>query len=396
MKKNLSGIKIARVSTVPFFVQTQLKHQLQVLGKHGADVIVISSNGPELVSLERLVGVSCEPINISRAISPWADLIALVRLIAFFYKQKIHIAHSTTPKAGLLTALAAFMTGVPLRLHTFTGQPWVNLHGPKRWLARTCDKIIGILNTRCYTDSKSQREFLINEQIVDSERLFVIGQGSLAGVDVLRFDSNRFNENQRDIIRQSLGLPSNAVVLMFVGRITVDKGIRELLLAFQEIQSYISNVHLVLVGPIDSGSGVTSKNPLINIENIKRVHCVGFSRNPESYLSIADILCLPSYREGFGSIVIEAAAMRVPTIGSDIYGLSDAIVHGVTGLLVPARNVEELTKALDILLADKMLRKKMGEQARQRVLEMFDARIINEKIVEEYIIMLRDKYILKK
>ncbi len=392
--KKLSGIHIARISTVPFFVVTQLKHQIELLGKHEANVTVITSDGPELALLDRLVGVRCEPINIPRAISPWLDLVALIRLIVFFKHQNIHISHSTTPKAGLLTALAAFLTGVPLRLHTFTGQPWVHMRGPKRWLARTSDKVIGVLNTRCYTDSISQREFLINEEVVDSDRLFVIGKGSLAGVDVQRFDSNRFSESQRTLTRQSLGLPCDALVLMFVGRITVDKGIRELLHAFQEIKSERSNVHLVLVGPIDSGSGVSGLNPLSNIEHIPRVHVVGFSDNPESYLSIADILCLPSYREGFGTVVIEAAAMGVPTIGSDIYGLSDAVVHGVTGLLVPPRNVEELTKALEILLVDKMLRKKMGEAAKQRALSIFDARIVNEQVAEEYRSLLQDEGIL--
>jgi len=391
----LSGIRIARVSTVPFFVVTQLKHQIAVIGEHGAQVTVITSKGPELALLDGLIGVTCVPINIPRSISPWTDILALLQLSVFFRRQHTQIAHSTTPKAGLLTALAAFFAGVPVRLHTFTGQPWVDMRGPKRWLTRASDRLIGMLNTRCYTDSASQREFLIEQGIADASRLFCIGAGSLAGVDVQRFDPNRFLQSQRESMRQLLGIPSDAPVLLFVGRITVDKGVRELLEAFQWLKATGSDVHLVLVGPIDAGSGVVGSILLSQIEHLLDVHVVGYTDSPESYLSIADILCLPSYREGFGTVVIEAAAMGVPTIGTEIYGLSDAVVHGETGLLVPPRNVEELASALEKLLADKLLRRRMGEAARQRALTLFDARKVNRQIVDEYRILLQEKRIME-
>jgi len=252
-----------------------------------------------------------------------------------------------------------------------------------------------MLNTRCYTDSASQREFLIEQGIADASRLFCIGAGSLAGVDVQRFDPNRFLQSQRESMRQLLGIPSDAPVLLFVGRITVDKGVRELLEAFQWLKATGSDVHLVLVGTIDAGSGVVGSILLSQIEHLLDVHVVGYTDSPESYLSIADILCLPSYREGFGTVVIEAAAMGVPTIGTEIYGLSDAVVHGETGLLVPPRNVEELASALEKLLADKLLRRRMGEAARQRALTLFDARKVNRQIVDEYRILLQEKRIME-
>ncbi len=391
----LSGIRIARVSTVPFFVVTQLKHQLAVIGEYGAEVTVITSAGPELALLDELVGVTCVPINIPRSISPLTDFMALIRLFFLFRRQRTLISHSTTPKAGLLTALAAFLAGVPVRLHTFTGQPWIGMGGAKRWLARVSDKLIGNLSTRCYTDSGSQRQFLIEQGIVDARRLFVIGAGSLAGVDVQRFDRDRFSHDQRDSLRQLLGVPREVPVLLFVGRITADKGVRELLLAFQMLKITARDVHLVLVGPFDTGSGVAGSILLSEIEHIPDVHIIGYTDNPESFFSIADILCLPSYREGFGTVVIEAAAMGVPTIGSDIYGLSDAIVHGETGLLVPLRNVEALSSALEKLLTDKLLRKRMGEAARRRAFSLFDARKFNMQVVDEYRVLIREKGMLE-
>lgn len=394
VKMTLSGIRIARISTVPFFVVTQLKQQISVIGEHGAEVTVITSKGPELALLDALIGVTCMPINIVRFISPWTDLLALLRLFIFFRRYHTQIAHSTTPKAGLLTALAAFLAGVPVRLHTFTGQPWVDMRGPTRWLTRMSDRLIGMLNTRCYTDSVSQRRFLIEQGIVKASRLFCIGAGSLSGVDVHRFDPNRFLQYQRESIRQLLGIPSDSPVLLFVGRITVDKGVRELLEAFQRIKATASDSHLVLVGPFDTESGVFGSILLSDIEHLPDVHVVGYTENPESYLSIAEILCLPSYREGFGTVVIEAAAMGVPTIGTNIYGLTDAVVHGETGLLVPPRNVEELTISIEKLLIDKSLRKRFGEAARHRALALFDGREVNKQVVEEYRILLQLKKIV--
>ncbi|OIN91310.1 MAG: hypothetical protein AUJ20_11765 [Comamonadaceae bacterium CG1_02_60_18] len=395
MTQRLYGIRIARISTVPFFVVAQLKHQIATLGAQGAQVTVVASDEPEMALLQGLEGVRCVPIDIPRSISPWRDLIALVRLYRFLRRERIQIAHSTTPKAGLLTALAAFLAGVPVRLHTFTGQPWVDMRGAKRWLTRASDRLIGILNTRCYADSASQRKFLIEQGIADASRLFCIGAGSLAGVDVQRFDPNCFLQNQRESMRQLLGIPSAALVLLFVGRITVDKGVRELLEAFQRLKATGNGVHLVLVGSFDTGSGVAGSILLSQIDHLSDVHVVGYTDSPESYLSIADILCLPSYREGFGTVVIEAAAMGVPTVGTEIYGLSDAVVHGETGLLVPPRNVEELTGCLEKLLADKLLMKKMGEAARQRALTLFDARKVNRQLVDEYCNLLRKKRMME-
>lgn len=393
--KSLDGIRIARVSTVPFFVLTQLKKQIAVIGEQGAAVTVITSAGPEQALLDELDGVKCLSINIPRSISPWRDFLALYRLFIFFKYQNTQIAHSTTPKAGLLTALAAFFAGVPLRLHTFTGQPWVDMKGTKRWLTRASDSLIGLLNTRCYTDSASQKQFLIDQGIVNPSRLFCIGAGSLAGVDVQRFDSSRFSQDQRELIRKSLGISDDVPVLLFVGRITVDKGVCELLEAFQRLKAIGSDAHLVLVGPIDTESGVEGSTLLKEINHLFGVHVIGYTDSPESYLSISDILCLPSYREGFGTVVIEAAAMGVPTIGTQIYGLSDAVVHGVTGLLVPPRNVEELVNALIKLLTDDFLRRRLGEAARQRALNLFDSRKINSQMIEEYQILIRDKRIME-
>ncbi|MFZ3018237.1 MAG: glycosyltransferase [Gallionella sp.] len=395
MTKALSDIRIARISTVPFFVVAQLKHQIAALGAQGAQVTVVASDEPEMSLLDGLAGVRCVPIDIPRSISPWRDLQALIRLYLFFRREQIQIAHSTTPKAGLLTALAAFLAGVPIRLHTFTGQPWVTMYGVKRWLARASDKLIGKLNTRCYADSMSQRQFLISQDIVDESRLFVIGAGSLAGVDTRRFDRNRFTEENCAALRQSLGIPEEVSILLFVGRITADKGAHELLQAYSRIKAAGSAAHLVFVGRVDTESGVSGGITEDDIGRIFGAHLVAYTESPESYLAIADILCLPSYREGFGTVVIEAAAMGVPAVGTNIYGLSDAVEQGETGLLVLPRNVDELADALMLLLNDNSLRTRLGAAAKQRASALFDSGKVSALVVDEYCVLLQAAGILK-
>lgn len=380
----LEGIRVARISTVPFFVLTQLKRQIESVSASGAHVVVVTSSGPEFSSLQALTGVACELIEIPRSISPWRDCLALWQLFRFFRRSQIDIAHSTTPKAGLLTAVAAFLAGVPVRLHTFTGQPWVNMQGVMRRFARASDSLIARLNTRCYTDSASQRQFLIEQGVIPPGKLFVLGAGSLAGVDTGRFNPARFAEQERLALRRRTGIPQEAPVLLFVGRITADKGVRELLDAFRKLKTAGSAAHLLFVGHFDSeiggGAGITRRD----IEGVRDVHVAGFTQCPEMYMAIADILCLPSYREGFGTVVIEAAAMGVPTVGSDIYGLSDAVVNGETGMLVPPRDAPALAGALSELLSDAGRRRQMGAAARQRAEALFDAGQVNGRLIAEY------------
>ncbi len=382
--KALLNIRIARISTVAFFVVSQLKHQIKSLSASGAQVTVVASSGPEMAALEGVPGVMCATIDIPRSISPWRDFLALIQLYQLFRREHIDIAHSTTPKAGLLTAIAAFLARVPVRLHTFTGQPWVSMQGAKRSLARGSDRLIAKLNTRCYADSASQRQFLIEQGIMDAKQILVIGAGSLAGVDMARFNLTRFSIQERIVTRHALGVPEGVPVILFVGRITVDKGVYELLKAFRELKSKQNSAHLVFVGRFDSDSGVAGGILQSDIDSIPDTHIVGYTECPEACMAIADILCLPSYREGFGTVVIEAAAMGVPTVGSDIYGLSDAVVNGETGILTPPRDAAALTNALAGLLADEERRVAMGRAAKRRAEELFSADEVNGKVIAEY------------
>jgi len=376
-------LKIARVSTVPFFVVTQLRAQLDALSSSGMAVTVIASRDEMSDELTASQNFTYLPINIEREINPIKDFRSLIALTLAFKKNKFDIIHSTTPKAGLLCAIAGFFSGTRVRLHTFTGQPWVTMSGVKRTILKLCDKMIGLLNTHCYADSESQKSFLIFNGIIKASKISVIGAGSLAGIDLARFDPARYSQGDLSTLRTELGIPELSKVLLFVGRITPDKGIIELISAFNLVASKEPDIYLVLVGPFESdGSDIIEQS--ISAGARGRLKIVGYSSEPEQYMALADLLCLPSYREGFGTVVIEAAAMGTPTIGTDIYGLSDAIVEGETGLLVPVRNVAALETAILFTLNNKPLLSSMAEAARRRALEDFGVDKCSDLLINEY------------
>jgi glycosyltransferase involved in cell wall biosynthesis len=378
MGDSLRGLRIARVSTVPFFLVTQLAGQIEYLARCGANVTVITSWGPELQSF--LVDkVSVEQIEIPRSISPVKDVVALFQLIWLFRRNRFDIVHSTTPKAGLLCALAGLFARVPVRLHTFTGQPWISMFGLVRLLAWSADWLIVKLDTRCYADSESQRGFLIAEGLICEEKIGVLGKGSLAGVELRRFDIDRWSESDKVALRRELGLSDCSRIILFAGRVTRDKGVRDLLQAFEMLQKEGYDADLLLVGPQDDERGGA-----VDLSRLPRVNYVGYTDCPERYMAIADFLCLPSYREGFGTVVIEAAAMGLPTVGTRIYGLTDAIEEGATGLLVPPRDIPALAEAMRTMLDEPDLLARFGRTARARCVEYFDAERVNVLVAEEY------------
>jgi len=380
---NTKGVKIARVSTVSFFVDTQLHNQISSTVQAGAKVTVIASE----VTLERdIPGSQYVSIDIPRKINVAKDFCALVKLFILFRKEKFKIVHSTTPKAGLLCCIAGRLARVPIRLHTFTGQPWVGLKGVKYFLSKGSDKLIASLNTHCYADSISQRKFLIDSGVAHFEQVSVLGSGSLAGVDLERFSPLRFDEHDKSKLKDKLGIPLTSKVLLFVGRLSRDKGIMELLQAYQQLMTGDINVYLILLGPFEADIKVLLNE--INPSIKSRIITPGFSTEPECFMAIADLLVLPSYREGFGTVVIEAAAMEVPTIGTDIYGLSDAIVDGETGLLVPVKDFNKLTSVIRLLLNNDDLRYRMGVNARRRVENEFSDARLNGLVNDEYEIFL--------
>lgn len=306
------------------------------------------------------------PVGIERRIAAWRDLVALVRLIGVFRRGRFDVVHSVSPKAGLLGMLASTLAGVPCRIHTFTGQVWATRRGFKRRVLKVADRLIAALTTRALVDSPSQRDFLIAEGILEPGRSEVIGHGSICGIDGARFHPNPGMGKE---VRGELAIPETAAVLLFVGRLSRDKGVLDLAAAYAGLAQEFPNLWLLLVGPDEDGLSARIRE--ICGSAAERLRRVDFTDRPECYMAAADVFCLPSYREGFGMVVIEAAAAGLPAVASRIYGITDAVVEGETGLMHPPGDVGLMTVALRRLIESPRERRAMGQAARQRALRDF-------------------------
>lgn len=304
--------------------------------------------------------------DIRRHISPWQDLKALVSLWRFFRRGRIDVVVSLTPKGGLLAMLAAWLARVPHRVHCFTGQVWATRRGPGRWFLKALDQLLVACATRLLADSTSQREYLIEEGVVAPEKIEVLANGSMAGVDANRF---RPDENARALVRSRLGIGHDADCLLYVGRLKRDKGILDLVEAFSRLRSRFPKLHLLLVGPDEDGLDAL-------VRAVPQAHRVDYTQAVEEYVAAADIFCLPSYREGFGLVLVEAGAAGLPVVASRIYGVTDAVVEGETGYLHQPGDVDDLARKLESLIADAPLRKKFGEAGRRRAAGLFGAETV--------------------
>jgi glycosyltransferase involved in cell wall biosynthesis len=353
--------RICFVTTSPLIVNFFLVPHLRHLASRYEVSLAVTLPGE--APLKDLPGVRVEPIRIPRPIRPVGDAAALARLARLFRDRRYDLVHSFGPKAGLLAAWAGSLAGVPARLHTFTGQVWVARRGPMRALLRAADRSIARRATEVLADSASQREFLVREGIVAPERCRVLGAGSVCGVDARRFKPD---PEARAAVRAELGIDAQAPVVLFAGRVTRDKGVLDLAQAFGALGAQHRDAVLLVVGPDEEGLGAEVRRLCGG-----RARVLGYTHAPERHMAACDVLCLPSYREGFGAVVIEAAAVGVPAIGSRIYGIVDAVQDGKTGLLFEPGNAGELRACLQRLLGDAALREHLGAAARARALAEF-------------------------
>jgi lipopolysaccharide/colanic/teichoic acid biosynthesis glycosyltransferase/glycosyltransferase involved in cell wall biosynthesis len=333
--------------------------------QHYDVTVAVNTGNPRLLDEIGVIG-TLAPIRIERRLSPRHDLAALLALVRLFRRGRFDLVHSITPKAGLLAMTAAGLARVPVRIHTFTGQVWATRQGLSRAVLRGCDRLIARAATIVLADSPSQRDFLIREGVADGSALRVLGKGSVSGVDGARF---RPDPAARQRVREDLGIPASDVVVLFVGRLTVDKGVLDLAAAFHAIAKERNDVQLLIVGADESGlqRAIGTRCG----RHADRVRVLEFTNRPEAVMAAADVLCLPSYREGFGSVVIEAAACGVPAVASRIYGIVDAVVEDGTGLLHSAGDVQDLTMGLRRLIDGTRLRQELGAAARKRALADF-------------------------
>jgi len=330
------------------------------------DVTVVANSGNPRLLEELGVRAELVRVGIERPISPWRDLLALCALVRLFHRGRFDIVHSLTPKAGLLAMTAAWLARVPVRIHTFTGQVWATRQGVSRAALRLLDTFLARLATVTLADSLAQRDFLVREGVASASRLMVLGKGSVNGVDPAVFKPDA---SARRAIRERLQIAASEVVVLFVGRLNREKGVLDLARAFALVADDRPDVRLLIVGPDEEG--LHSAIAAACGPHLARVDFLPFTERPQELMVAADVLCLPSYREGVGTVTIEASACGVPVIASRIYGLVDAVVEGTTGLLHAPGDVPELTRLLGRTAADPELRRSLGAAGRDYAVREF-------------------------
>lgn len=376
--------RVCWITTTPFIANAFLRPHLQELGKHYDVSLAVNLEDGYALRLAA-PGVRVLGLPLRRKISLWWDAVAFFSLLGTLLRGRYDAVHSFAPKAGLLGMLAAWLAGVPVRLHTFQGEVWASRSGPMRAMLKAADRLIARLATHVLVVGAGERSFLESEAVLAAGRGIVLGKGSIAGVDAARF---RPDPQARARVRAQLGAGDAEVVLLYLGRLLRDKGVLDLASAFQSIGAQVPEAMLAFVGPDEEAIAPAIRSSAGAY--VERLKFVGYTEQPEQYLAAADLVCLPSYREGFSTVILEAAACGVPAVASRIYGTQDAIVDQVTGRYCCAGDVRELADALLELTRDASLRERMGRAARDMVLQRFRAEKLVAEMVSFYRRVLRD------
>lgn len=373
-------MKLFRTATIPLSLNLLLKDQLRFLNQY-FDVTAVSGDGKELDEIKDREGVTVKPVNMVRQISPYQDLKSLFKLYLLFRKEKPIIVHSITPKAGLLSMIAGKLTGVPIRIHTFTGLIFPTRTGPMKQLLILMDKFLCYCATDIYPEGNGVKTDLINYRIT-AKPLRILANGNVNGINLEFFRSEAVPEPKRINLRESLNIHPDDFVFIFIGRLVRDKGINELISAFKNIN--VPNTKLLLVGTFELELDPLLPDTLLEINTNANIISVGFQKDVRTYFAISDALVFPSYREGFPNVVLQAGAMELPSIVTNINGSNEIIINDKNGIIIPSQNVLELQKGMMKFATDKLFYQNLKVNARPLIVSRFEQKKVWEALLAEY------------
>ncbi len=374
---------LMRITTIPASMQVLLRGQVRFMGSNGFNVVMVSSDGAEVEALKQQEGAPHYVIPFTRTISPFKDLKCLIMLTRLMRKVKPDIVHTHTPKAGLIGMWAALFAGVPVRLHTIAGLPWMETSGMLRRLLKLVEKLTFFPATKVFPNSVMQKEFLAGNGI-GRNKMEVLGNGSSNGIDTNYFSATETRRSEAQRLRVNENIQPGAWIWIFIGRLVKDKGMEELLSAFKILHKEFPQDRLWLLGkeePELDPLGPVAAEILHSHPAIKKW---GFVNDVRPYLAAAEVLVFPSYREGFPNVPMQAASMGCALILSNINGCNEIVEDGKTGLLVPPKNETALKEAMMRLRMEPELKRFLTENTRANMVSRYDQQNLWNILLAKY------------
>jgi glycosyltransferase involved in cell wall biosynthesis len=375
--------KLIRITTAPISLDKLIEGQLAFM-KRNYEVIGISAGGGLLASVGKREGIRVIPIEMTRKITPLKDVKAVWELYKLFKKENPYIVHTHTPKAGIVGMLASYLAGVPIRLHTVAGMPLMEAKGVQRKILNAVERLTYACATKVYPNSFGLKEIILANKFTKVSKLKVIANGSSNGIDTSHFNPEVYSASENQSLKEKIGIQPNDFVFAFVGRLVGDKGINELVGAFGTLSEQNKAVKLLLVGPYEAELDPLKADTLRAITNNKQIISVGYQQDVRPYFTISDVFVFPSYREGFPNVVMQAGAMGLPSIVSDINGCNEIIEHKKNGLIISVKDTDELFDAMSLLLINTDLMSDLKKNAIKMISSRYEQKIVWDALLIEY------------
>ncbi|MBR3100566.1 MAG: glycosyltransferase family 4 protein [Muribaculaceae bacterium] len=380
--------KIIRMTTIPGSMRKLLQNQLKFMSQHGYEVVALSSDDECFDDMLHEQGdIRGIRVNMERHTSPWKDLKALIKIYRVFREEKPFIVHTHTPKAGLLGMLAAKLAKVPNRLHTTAGLPLLVYSGMYRKVLNAMERLTNACATQVFPNSFNMMKTMEELKLCKPKKMQVIGKGSSNGIDTEHFSVSKTVEDtgkDRYAWRSELGLAEDDFAFVFVGRVVKDKGINELVNCMRRLLPRFSNCKLIMVGRYESDLDPIAPENVEFFKNDKSSIFMGWQKDVRPFFMAADALVFPSYREGFPNVVMQAGAMGLPSIVTDINGCNEIIEDGKNGRIIPPQNEEALYKMMGWFLSNSNEVIQMADNARGMIVSRYERQTIWQEILKVY------------
>ncbi len=375
--------KLIRITTVPLSLDKLLSGQLNFMQSY-YDVVAVSSEKDYLERIGTRENVRTFHLEMSRKITPIKDFIAVVKLFLFLKNEKPLIVHTHTPKAGIVGMLASKLAGVPHRFHTVAGMPLLEAKGFTRKILNFVEKVTYACATKVYPNSFGLQTIILENNFCNLNKLKVLANGSTNGIDTSFFSNSWLSIDQNRNLKIQLNITEDDFVFVFVGRLVRDKGINEMVSAFENLQKDNNRVKLLLVGDYESDLDPLLPETMDKIQENKSIISVGFQNDVRPFFAISNVLVFPSYREGFPNVVLQAGAMGLPSIVSNINGCNEIIINRQNGLIIPVKNQQSLFDAMKLVYNDMSLYNNLRSNSRQRIVDFYEQKVVWEALLKEY------------